>query len=79
MIKKDSEISKPNISVETKNEENNQVIALSPTDKIDTVAEIKNSNENEENSPKKEFKVDDEFYNRNFYNSKITIYEGGNS
>ena len=74
--KKDSEISKPNISVETKNEENNQVIALSPTDKIDTVAEIKNSNENEENSPKKEFKVDDEFYNRNFYNSKITIYEG---
>ena len=74
--KKDSEISKPNISVETKNEENNQVIALSTTDKIDTVTEIKNSNENEENSPKKEFKVDDEFYNRNFYNSKITIYEG---
>ena len=74
--KKDSEISKSNILVETKNEENNQVIALSPTDKIDTVAEIKNSNENEENSPKKEFKVDDEFYNRNFYNSKITIYEG---
>lgn len=74
--KKDSEISKPNISVETKNEENNQVIALSTTDKIDTLTEIKNSNENEENSPKKEFKVDDEFYNRNFYNSKITIYEG---
>jgi len=74
--KKDSEISKSNILVETKNEENNQVIALSPTDKIDTVTEIKNSNENEENSPKKEFKVDDEFYNRNFYNSKITIYEG---
>lgn len=74
--KKDSEISKPNISVETKNEENNQVIALSTTDKIDTETEIKNSNENEENSPKKEFKVDDEFYNRNFYNSKITIYEG---
>ncbi|AXX95370.1 TolC family protein [Arcobacter ellisii] len=74
--KKDSEISKPNISVETKNEENNQVITLSTTDKIDTETEIKNSNENEENSPKKEFKVDDEFYNRNFYNSKITIYEG---
>lgn len=74
--KKDSEISKSNISVETKNEENNQVIALSTTDKIDTLTEIKNSNENEENSPKKEFKVDDEFYNRNFYNSKITIYEG---